>query len=260
MFVATQFVWGLKRSGNHLVVNWLYANHGGSAKDPLDTTGLDPQLHDGYCDRSARVAFYNNCGGLRSRAFHIGHLGAVEFEVAARPYVSTIFGIEDCELQYADRLPRAADVGNVLILRDPLNNVASRLEGALTRPEVFRVDRDYVTLMASYCDEYLGRTNQLGPKVLVNYNDFIGERAYRDSLADAIGSPNLDAVDEVSAYGGGSSFANGTAPGDQGGLLTRFRQHPIPDEVLGLLLDAEPVRTVCAEVFGYDLAEVASAQ
>ena len=55
--MSTTFLWGMKRSGIHHVVNWLYANHGAMAKADLATDGLHPQLHDGFCDPDAGVAF-----------------------------------------------------------------------------------------------------------------------------------------------------------------------------------------------------------
>lgn len=63
----TIFIWGLKRSGIHLFVNWLYANLDATTKDTLDTQGLHPQLCDGFRDAAAGVAFYNNCGRHHSR-------------------------------------------------------------------------------------------------------------------------------------------------------------------------------------------------
>ncbi len=101
----TFFLWGLKRSGNHLVANWLYANLGASAKQPLDSTDIHTQLRQAHCDPAADVAFYNNCGQLNSRRFQLGILTRADFEVARRRHRVTIFGIEDCQLRYAKRTP-----------------------------------------------------------------------------------------------------------------------------------------------------------
>ena len=53
---APTFVWGLKRSGIHLVVGWLYANLGGRVKGELVADGLHPQLCDGFADPHTGVA------------------------------------------------------------------------------------------------------------------------------------------------------------------------------------------------------------
>jgi hypothetical protein len=254
----TTYLWGLRRSGNHLLANWLYANHGATAKNPLDTEGLHPQLFDGYCDRDAGVAFYNNCGRVHSRELAIGSLVPDDFERAARAYRATIFGLEDCALEYATRTTHGPDTVNILVLRDPLNNVASRLEALKTRPYGFRVDEPYIDLVDAFCSEYLGHTSRLSSKTVVNYNRFVAERAYRDEIAGALGLRNVDAVSEVSGYGGGSSFSPDASPPPATSLTTRFQQHPIPRPILDLLVARRAIQEVCHTVFGYDLTERAA--
>lgn len=246
------FVWGLKRSGIHLVVSWLYANLGGTERAGLDADDLHPQLRDGFRDPAAGVAFHNNCGGWHSRGFDLGDLAASDLERAARRQPATVFGIEDCALDRAAgvALPGAT---HLLVLRDPLNNLASRLAGAVAKPEVFRVDEAYVDLLDAYCAEYLGHTAHLPHRVVVSFNRFVTERAYRDSLAMALEVENEDQVHEVSSYGGGSSFA--TEAPSPAELTTRFRQHPIPPDLLALAAARPAIQEACSVVFGYDLAD-----
>jgi hypothetical protein len=252
------FVWGLKRSGIHFFVNWLYANHGATVEGPLEADGLHPQLHDGFADLAAGVAYYNNCGGLHSRGFSLGRLTPADFELARRRNSTSIFGIEDCRLEFVSNTPAGAGVARVLLLRDPLNNIASRLEGARTRPEVFRTDAAFVDLLTAYCEEFLGRTEELTGKTTVSYDRFVVDRAYRDSIASRLELPNVDAVTEVPAFGGGSSFSGGAERASAATLTTRFRQHLIPGDLLDRLIDRPAARDVCSTVFGYDLAELAA--
>jgi hypothetical protein len=227
-------------------------------KAELDTTGLHFQLSRGYCDPSAGVAFFNNCGWMNSRRFELGDLQPSDFEEAMRARAVTIFGIEDCQLRFASQVPSGPGIVNVVLLRDPLNNVASRLEGAKKRPAVFRTDEAYVDMLASYCAEFLDRTAVFGEKVVISFNRFVGDRDYRDSIAAQLGVTNVDVIDEVSDFGGGSSFTPGGGPSSEAALMTRFRDHPIPPDLLELLLDRPAIQEVCAAVFGYDLAELAA--
>jgi len=252
---ATVFLWGLKRSGNHVVANWLYANLGANGKETLDSSDIHRQLRQGHCDPAAGVAFYNNCGQLNSRQFQLGLLTRADFERARRRHRVTIFGVEDCQLRFASRTPAAADIFNVLVLRDPLNNIASRLEAAKTRPEVFRTDEAYVDLLASYCEEYLDLRNTLTNKVVLNFNHFVGDREYRDSIAGGFGVENREVLTEASDYGGSSSFSPGRGASSRSALLTRFQQHPIPDDLLELLLARSVIRDACTKLFGYELAD-----
>jgi hypothetical protein len=253
---TTVFLWGLKRSGNHVLANWLYGNFGATEKQPLDSSDIHRQLRQGHCDPAAGVAFYNNCAQLNSRNFRLGLLRRVDFELARHRLPVTIFGIEDCQLRYAKRAPIGTGILHVLVLRDPLNNIASRLEAAKARPEVFRTDETYLDLFASYCAEFIGLTDVLGNKVVVNFNSFIGDRAYRDSIAGEIGFDNRDVLAEASDYGGSSSFSPGSGPSTNRELLTRFRQHRIPDDMFEMLLDRPVIGEACSKVFGYELADV----
>jgi len=247
------FVWGLKRSGNHLLANWLYANAGGAVKRDLDTDGLHPLLFQGFCDPDASVAYFNNSGFLNSRNFDLGDLTTSDFELAASTRSLTIFGIEDCRLEFISRAPSGPDVVDLVLLRDPLNNIASRLEGAKSKPEVFRTDEAYVDLYASYCAEALGESRVFERKVVVNFNRFVEERSYRDSIAASLELANLDLVDEATDFGGSSSFSPGTGASSVEALMSRFQEHPIPDHLLDLLCARPVIRDACIELFGYDL-------
>lgn len=250
------FIWGLKRSGIHLIANWLYANHGATVKHRLEAEGLHPKLFDGFEDPAAGVAFYNNCGRFHCRQFELGDLMPDDFDRAARRHTATIFGIEDCDLRFVPRTAGIAGSVSVLILRDPLNNLASRLEAGRTRPELFRVDEAYIDLFATYCAEFLGHTNDLPRKTTISYNRFVEDRAYRDAVAVALGVPNLDVTSEVSEYGGGSSFTGTGDPSPTSALFSRFQEHPVPRRFLDMMLERPAVREACSTVFGYDLAEL----
>lgn len=252
--MTATFVWGLKRSGIHLVTNWLYANHGATEKNELSTDGLHAQLFDGFGDAAAGVAFYNNCGRRNSRQFELGDLMPGDFERAAARHRIAIFGIEDCALRFTSRTMGLEGAVHVLVLRDPLNNLASRLEAAVTRPELFRVDAAYIDLYSAYCAEYLGHTNDIARKVTVSYNRFVEDLTYRDQVAAALGLENVDVVSEVSDYGGGSSFSGSGERSATSSLMTRFQQHPVPPDLIEMLLDRPSVREACTTVFGYDLA------
>jgi hypothetical protein len=256
MTPRTLFVWGLKRSGNHLLSNWVYANLGATEKQPLDSSDVHRQFRQAHCDPVAGVAFYNNCGQLNSRRFELGLLTRADFDVARRRYPLTIFGVEDCQLRYARRTPSGTDIVNVLVLRDPLNNIASRLEAATLRPEVFRTDEAYVDLFESYCAEYVGSSEYLANKVVVNFNRFIGDRAYRELIASDLDFENREMLAEASDYGGSSSFSPGTGPSTSRELLSRFQQRPIPGDLFRMLLDRSVIRETCSSVFGYELADV----
>jgi hypothetical protein len=143
------------------------------------------------------------------------------------------------------------------VLRDPLNNVALRLEAARIRPEAFRTAETYVDLFASYCAEFVGVTDLLGDKIVVNFNRFVGDRAYRDSIPADLAFDNRDVLVEASEHGGTSRFSAESEPSTSRELLTRFQQNRIPEDMFEMLLDRPVIRETCSTVFGCELAEVA---
>lgn len=257
MAIPGTFVWGLKRSGIHFFVNWLYANLGATQRDQLDAKGLHHQLRDGFCDREAGIAFFNNCGITYSRQFSLGTVRREDFEAALHTSTAAIFGIEDCWLRPGiSRVPTGGHISHVLLARDPLNNLASRLRGQRKRPDVLPVDTTFVDLFDSYCREYLQWTNELPKKVTVNYNRFVTDRSNRDAIALALGVKNLDMTSEVSAYGGGSSFRSDGVPDSHASLMTRFREQPIPPAILEYLVTKPAILEICTSEFGYNLLEL----
>ena len=99
-------------------------------------------------------------------------------------------------------------------------------------------------------------THLLDNKVVVNFNQFVTERPYRDRIAADLALDNRDVLGEASDYGGSSSFSPGTGPSTTRELLTRFRQHPLPGDMIDDLLSRPVIRETCATVFGYQLADV----
>src|SRR5688500_1449136 len=192
------FVWGLQRSGIHLIVGWLYANHGGERRDPLPVTDLHPQLRDGFSDVAAGVAFFNNPGRFHCRRFELGDISAGDFEAAAAWAHRAIFSIEDCALARVSQVPHAeGGADSIPLLRHPPNLVASRLRGAERSPGLFRVDERFVEVLASYCAEALGHTRHLPHAVVLSYDRFVGDRSYRDAIAGRLGLPNRDEISDV---------------------------------------------------------------
>jgi hypothetical protein len=185
--LSATIVWGLKRSGIHLIVGWLYANLGATVKDDLGATELPRQLQDGFRDPAAGVAYFNNCGWLYSRQLGLGPLTGADLLQAAARQRTTVFGVEDCSLRWATTTAAVPDQRNVILLRDPLNNLASRLEGTRTMPGQLRTDDAFLDVFEEYCAEVLGHTEHLADRTIIIFNRFIGDRAHRDELAAALG-------------------------------------------------------------------------
>lgn len=205
-------VHGMKRSGNHGIINWMLAQ--------------------------GRFLFFNNIipiapilrghkpmpppedlpVWLRQQLLPEGGTwwAFLREQWALRRH-TLLVSLEDHDLHIRPfrRLPKAHR--HVLIVRDPYNLFASRIRKAATldnpaypREAGAALER-VVTRWKQHAREYLGLTNTLAPKEGVYFNAWFADPAYRRALSQRLG---LDFSDEgftaVSGTGGGSSF-DGTA-------------------------------------------------
>jgi len=150
--------------------------------------------------------------------------------------------------------PRRVDL---LVLRDPWNNLASLLRWA--RGDVHPIALESVAAAArrfrDYAREYLGETRLLRREpTFVSFNRWVAERPYREALAARLGVPFTDAgVDEVARWGPtswGDSF-DGTAYDGRArdmALAERFRWAE-GDPFYRSLFDAELVE-LSERIFG----------
>lgn len=204
---------GLRRSGNHAVINWLAKNALPESEDklvihhnsvysahPLDTRPKDPR----ELARSIKVE-------------------------SASTNALVILSYEDCSLELQSTLGRvfedevvfdASQARTALILRDPFNTFASRLQKARQLrdmdnstpvwPEVFVPDpKEVGALWKTYAAEYLGLSSRLGRSIKINFNQWVSDRSYRrELLRENFGvSPSSDdGISEVPHFGKGSSF------------------------------------------------------
>ena len=186
-------LFGMRRSGNHLAINWILGQVDGSA------------------------VFYNN---IRQDA-HPFDVGMREYRLRRpnhRPKI--ILSYEDLTPDdirtgplpdfLSERAKRhAARVQSAVILRDPYNLFASRLK---KWPERFASDADIAHQQALYANhaQYAENPKPVfgdGPVIPILYNHLVTKPDYRQGLSERLGIRSGDVgLDEVPVYGHGSSF------------------------------------------------------
>lgn len=216
---------GMSRSGNHALVNWIMRQ------------------------ASGRVCFLN-CAEPRTNPFlsarpldehgTVTQVNYADFDLAAEREGCLsrkdllLFSHEDCFLGMLSRSGRfEADhdrwLGtsrrrvDVLLLRDPFNLFASRIIGS---------DGDGATATAfriwkQHAREFLGlRRNLREDRVLVSYNRWVRDLAYRREVAETLGLAFSDAGrHDVPSVGAGSSFDGRAFDGNASamGVLERWK-------------------------------------
>lgn len=242
-----QFI-GMKRSGNHAVINWLLKNG----------TGID-----------GKSVYYDNAYFPRGNPPRILQPEEVTIK-DPRENILAILNYEDIPLGDINTIPTVVNQDsilenskkyNILLLRDPFNLFASRLRrlkdheiaGRTQQPIQQTTWEDTIKLYKSYAREFLGDTNILEDKIVINYNQWFSEKTYRDAiLMNYFGQENQDiGIEQVSRYGKGSSF-DGFYEGDARNmkLLNRWEEFENDEFYRRLVADTELI-SLSERIFGH---------
>ena len=206
---------GLQRTGNHAIINWLYAQYpelkcylnGVEAnRNPFLTFSKKGTVRqfDAEFHKKIRI-IHERLGVFRRKALLIYNFEDYSLE--------EVFSA--CFEKHHDRwVGASAKQFDVLVLRDPFNLFASRIrreEGVGGQKLSFGDPGERELLIAlwkQYAREFLGVSNHLTHnKIAINYNKWFADKSYRAEVAGAFGLDLVnDSVDKVLAVGGGSSF------------------------------------------------------
>ncbi|MEL6553963.1 MAG: hypothetical protein AAFQ63_10955 [Cyanobacteria bacterium J06621_11] len=260
---------GLRRSGNHAIINWIrnqapenttFINHtrikGNPYRDVHDDQMFlqrNPELKGWRCD---------NVDWWRQEAKgDFSHKDCL------------IYSYEDQEIErvvhpaFEERhdlyLGQSAKRHDIIIMRDPFNLFASRFKGNRRRAKarnfdlmsVYSKTRNLPELWVSYAKECLGETNLLPHnKTCISYNQWFTDVAYRKSIAEKLNIEFSDAgFEEVVRAGGiGSSF-DGTSfnsNADQMDVLNRWQSFAENEAYLELLKTPQLIK-YSTQLFGH---------
>ncbi|GFE68807.1 hypothetical protein [Chroococcus sp. FPU101] len=206
---------GLKRSGNHAIINWIWKQYG------EDVTHLN----------NLRVKcnpyrfLYEHYPTERLKREALGNFTEKELLI----YSYEDHRLEDIVHQSFEKkhdlyLGKSAKRYDLLILRDPFNCFASRIKMYINKNQYDKhhtlVTNESVKLWLSYAQEFLGETNFLkNNKICINYNLWCSEIDYRQQLAKQLDLEFSDAeFERVKEQGGGSSF-DGLSLKEQGSKM-----------------------------------------
>ena len=221
------FVFGMRRSGHHAVMQWLTDFYD-------DVVHIDnPRLNSLWSSKT----FVN---GERTKDIEA---------VRGRYRQVTMLNFEDGDFQipiseYVDAIGEHKEHRNILVVRDPFNCFASRLR---KHHPVAAWDR-----WKRHAREYLGVTEHLGPSaVKINYNYWFASSEYRIQTARQFGfayggKPLLEVVPRKTR---GSSFTGMDYEGRAHDMkvLSRWREH-IGEERFLSAFDSETVE-LASDIF-----------
>jgi hypothetical protein len=237
---------GLSRSGNHAIIDWILGQAGGR-------TCFLNCAEPGQNPFEWARPISERAGGCR--ASFPGFDPSEEARGRWSPKDLLVHSYEDVLLDTFS--PRAVEeqwLGpsarrvDLLIVRDPFNLFASRAACgfAYLEPELA------IEVWCDHARELLGRTRQLGgERVMVPYNRWVAEPAFRRALAARLGLRFDDAPAlVVSATGGGSSFDGVRFDGAADRMPVLERWHAYRDDPDYLALFTPEVVALSQAIFG----------
>jgi hypothetical protein len=204
-------VFGLQRSGNHAIIEWILDQHVGKRTCFLNNVGHGNQDPFTTTRQVALAGFgsHSDVEALRRAHKDLLIYSYEDDPSRMRQGATLIDAIHDQEFEQQ----RIRYVGesehriNVLVLRDAFNFFASRLKklDALTGTKDVEAIKESWKLMAKRALR-MGRDLK-GDEFWVSYNDWVSDEKYRRRLSTRLFGRFSDAsLAYVSGHGGGSSF------------------------------------------------------
>ncbi|HBE21064.1 MAG TPA: hypothetical protein DEG17_17385 [Cyanobacteria bacterium UBA11149] len=234
---------GLKRSGNHAIINWIRKQH----------TGEVWHLNNIPVSENPYRFLYKHYPREHLRREALGNFIKKD---------CLIYSHEDYSLELITNtknqknhdlyLGKSQTIYDIIILRDPFNLLASRIKKNYM--QVKDNSQTVLDLWLEYAKEYLGETDYFkNQKVCINYNQWFIDPDYRKQLASQLEFQFSDAgINQVKGQGGGSSFEGKEFDGkaSEMDVLNRYKGFE-NDPNYQELLKNEEVLEYSRKIFGH---------
>lgn len=237
LFDVAIFLFGLRRSGNHALVDWLKGHFRPEEVAFLNSADLAPFRLDGDT-YSVDFGKYRN---LRRRP-------------GQRVLIVSYENLDPLLFPRSRNAGIAARSHGLILLRDLLNMAASIARSAREAPSFayrYRL-RDFPDLWCRYAHLHLAPP---GGWKAISYNAWVENAAYRAHLQRSLGLPMIEVSrDHVSAIGGGSSFEGTSRDGEAAKMAVLRRWEEMQDDPMFqfLLLAEDEALDLNERLFGME--------
>ncbi len=234
---------GLRRSGNHAIINWIRNQQ----------TGKVCHLNNIRPDKNPYRNLYLHYQTEKLKQESIGNFSPKDCLIYSyEDYPLEAIATAEWEKKHDLYVGKSSKKYDILIIRDPLNLLASRFKRNLMNTKAN--DWSVVDLWVAYAKEYLGETNYLSEnKICINYNRWFSEVKYRQYLALQLNFKFSDyGFRQVKIEGGGISFDgrkfnSSVRPIN---VLNRW-QHFVDNREYRQLLNNRQLQEYCEKIFDY---------
>lgn len=207
--------YGLRRSGNHAILEWLIQNMGGSGSRKVIFNRRLIAVNS-----AAYINEINSYGNKKEMNLH--------YETANKNYENLLVSYEDTSIDYSVSLTKEYD--KIVIVRDIENLFASRFKKGQSYKQPYnlgdmRIDEITVDLWKNHVEAGLNKN-----AILIQFEKWVDSKEYRDHISKILGFYNYDKIDTITEFGEGSSFSGQRIPTAEE-LKTRASQVELPEKV-----------------------------
>ena len=244
---------GLRRSGNHAIINWLASHYN---RKICFLNDVKPITNPFLTFKKNTIIFNKDF----YKEFNIDKEKCGKFSKKK----CLMYSYEDESLKnifhknfkknHDKFVGKSKKIYNIIILRDPFNMFASRFAlNYHSRKKNFLKEFKIRELWKSYAREYLGETDYLGKnKITINYNLWFSNNNYRRSIENKLGlKPNDEKIREILNFGNGSSFDGMKFNGDANKMKVLERWKILAnDEIYKFILKDKQLIKYSNKIFG----------
>ena len=209
-------IYGLRRSGNHAILEWMIKNFN--------------QKDERYVIKHRLITSGNTCylnainEYIRSRDLYI------DYNFAKITYKNLLVSYEDVPISYVSKYTRGFK--KIVILRDIINVVASRYKRRLEKDpksvayKLMKIDENLFKCWISHASSFKKNVP------IIRFEDWLSSEEQRNKIANSLGLKNIDGINTIPFHGGGSSFSKMEKVPSEKDLLNRSEQVNLPTEIL----------------------------
>jgi hypothetical protein len=198
-------IFALRRSGHHAIINWIMYQVKGRYCFLNDCKGSGNPLQT--CLRvnskiASRLAEHNRLFWDREITGKLSKKGTLLYNYEDQSFAEVLDS--NLEMNREKWIGRSKNTNDILILRDPFNLLASKLKWAYGDKKALSLDSfpRIIEIWKEQAREFLGETNYLRNKILINYNFWFTSKEYRLNLAEKLGLGFDDkGVHEIAKWG-----------------------------------------------------------
>jgi hypothetical protein len=246
---------GLSRSGNHAIIRWMV----GQYKD----SGYEVFFHNNAIKNF--LEYFNLRGGGGLQGMPVPNPKLLEIILHLTRNDKKVFIVSFEDLLIDERLGEITSMAdhNVVILRDPYNLFASRIQG-LTPPrgrkdwsdpsEPKNIQKEEIKKYISHYEEFSNKKSNLKNKVCINYNKWVLEEDYRSRVSES--NFGIKFTDACYGHRACSSFGpkapielSSKNPED---FVTRY-EVCLDDPLFKKIMEDEALASIALETFGIEI-------